>query len=300
MPPSGDRRVAVGPVGARASLVGDERSMDEESPRDQSLPERDEVTLLEEDLLAISNFLFAPNEESNAESWPNARDAIEKMFPDKIWGTFQRPSLFLDESSKPNLYQRELRAKFRKWLEDKNIGEAEYIEHIPDVQFNTLDIWPRRLFDDSYRPDRGWRIQMLGFPAMQLLILGLAHAPQGNQRQDELGAASNLMRDAAIMVLANDSELRFLLDKYHAATSGDWNEGNLIPTTVKSIGSLDISGYEDGPRLKFIRNTSAKRQIASHFALIGMTRQDFESGSGVLHLCNFRDIAAKLGEVDSK
>ena len=102
-----------------------------------------------------------------------------------------------------------------------------------------------------------------------------------------------------VMMLTNDGEIKPLLETYQAATSDDWNEGNLIPASVKFIGSLDISGYADGPRLKFIRNTSAKRQIASYFAVVGMTREDFETGSGVLHLRNFRAIAAKIGEVDA-
>jgi hypothetical protein len=273
--------------------------VDEELPEDQTLPESDEVMLSDGDRLAISTFLFAPDVATSTASWPNAGKAIEKIFPVKTWGTFQRPSLFEKSSSKPNLYRQEMQAPFRNWLQEKGIGESEYIAQIPDVQFNTLDIWPRRLFDEPYKDDRGWRIQMLGFPAMQILVMGLAHAPQGNQSQDMLGAASNLIRDAATVMLTNDGEIKPLLETYQAATSDDWNEGNLIPASVKFIGSLDISGYADGPRLKFIRNTSAKRQIASYFAVVGMTREDFETGSGVLHLRNFRAIAAKIGEVDA-
>lgn len=279
--------VSVGPV--RDESSSDVHHLDES-------PEEATLTTLEVD--ALSNCLLAPEETVSLDAWEVADTAIKRLFPGELWGTFRRSSTFA-AASLSNLFHQEMPRNFKSWLEANGIGEEGYASHIPTVQFNSVDIYLNHLFDTPYNRDTGWRIQLLGFPAVQITVIGLAHAPEGDQNQNRLGQVSALIREAALKILANNAELKPLLESYPSATRDHWDGSSLIPTSVRTIGGLNISAYDGNIRLNMIRNTSAKRQIATYFAITSLTRSDFEAQSNV-QLKNFREIALRLGEVSDR
>ena len=70
---------------------------------------------------------------------------------------------------------------------------------------------------------------------------------------------------------------------------------------VLMIGNLDISSFDEGrgAKLRMIRNTTVKKELATFFAIKGMTAETFISEGPVL-LDTLRRVALDLGRTASR
>ena len=68
-----------------------------------------------------------------------------------------------------------------------------------------------------------------------------------------------------------------------------------MPEPVLSVGTLDIATFDEGrgAKLRMVRNTTVKKEVATYFALKGMTVDSFMA-QGMTELGKLRAIARAL------
>lgn len=243
----------------------------------------------------IRKFLLAPDSGSAASAWPDVEPALHVAFDDATWGVDEVTSEFSIDG-RPNLYRAEMQKPFRDFLDSKGIGEEDYSSVVLPVQYNSVQIWLRKLFTGQRRSNQGWRIRLVGFPSIQIVAVGLASNYQGTQNQNTMGAASAMLRKAALDVLAENADARALLEEFPSASSEHWDGRGLMPSPVLSIGSTDISDFDEaGAQLKFVRNTTVKKEIATFFFIKGLEAHQFEE-EGPEMIAGLQSAAFLLGQ----
>ncbi len=92
-----------------------------------------------------------------------------------------------------------------------------------------------------------------------------------------MGRASGLIRARALEFLTGDAKRA--LEQWPSATAEDWEERGLMSEPILRIGSLDISSFDGGAgaKLRMVRNTTVKKELATFFAIRGMTLNEFEA-----------------------
>lgn len=190
----------------------------------------------------LLGFLLASTLSESEAAWASAEDVVTAAFESPRWGVDRAINPFTPEG-RPNLYRNEIPGDFRTWLEQQGIGEQQYVNFVKEIQYNSIQIWLEKLFPKGQKSNRGWRIRVIGFPSLKTIALGLSGNYQGSQAQNQIGAASAMIRGAALDVLATDFELKSLMTSYPSATSEHWDDSGLMPVPVLSVGDLDISSY---------------------------------------------------------
>lgn len=253
------------------------------------------LQLDEGQLSAVADALLVGAEGEVAEARHWAEVGLRPVFPEAHWGITLESNPF-SEAGKRGLYRNEIPGEFKAWLTQQRISEAEYADAIAAIQFNSISIWATKLFAGRARANRGWRIRLLGFPSLDTIAVGIASHYQGSQSQNELGRASALIRNAAIGQLSTKPDAREAIEAYAAATAEHWDGSGLMPNPIRSVGSLDISGYgHQGAQLRMARNTTAKKDIAAFFCIVGMNKEGFFR-DGATHLSRLHLIASVLAE----
>lgn len=244
------------------------------------------------DLTPVAKFLTARSETAAEAAWVDALPAISEGFPPSVWGYDYTINPY-GPGSHANLYNTEIRSDFRNWLSGRGVSLDDYAAAVGPVQYASVQIFLGSLFKKA-RNNRGWRLRILGFPALNIVACGLASHYQGTQNHNLMGEASARIRSRALEVL--NGETRAALSEWPSATSEHWEERGLMPEPVSHIGGLDISSFEDGggAKLRMIRNTTVKKELATFFAITGMTAEAFLSEGPVL-LDTLRRIALDLG-----
>ena len=242
----------------------------------------------------LLDFLLAPTQSEAESAWSDASQSVTQMFPAPKWG-FDRSINPFTADGRPNLYKNEIPTDFRQWLELQQIDEGGYVQLVREVQYNSIQVWLESLFSQRQRSNKGWRLRIVGYPSLNTIAVGLSGNYQGSQAQNQIGAASALIRGVALDVLSSDTEARSLLESYPSATAAHWDDRGLMESPVTTLSGLDISSY-GGVRLRMARNTTVKKEIATFFAIAGMGVEAFRTDIGS-HLANLRLIAARLGEV---
>jgi len=194
------------------------------------------------------------------------------------------------QDSHRNLYEVESRRDFRDWLQNRGISVDEYAKAVGPVQYVSIQLHLLSLMPRA-RSNRGWRIRIMGFPALGLIVCGLASHYQGTQNQNQMGHASELIRSRALEILTGESKHE--LDKWPAAIAEDWEGRGLMSSPVLYIGDLDISSFDNGKgaMLRMVRNTTVKKELSTFFAIKGVSESDFlQNGSEFLE--SLKNIAA--------
>lgn len=244
-------------------------------------------------LSAIETFLLARDQGAIESSWTDAEHALRNWYPSPAWMISKSENLY-GVGAHRNLFQQEMPRDFRDWLNTQGIDESDYATSVGDVQYVSAQMHLASVMPEN-RSNRGWRVRAIGFPALRLIAVGLASNYQGTQNQNAMGRASARIRDTAMSVL--EESAREQLRALPSATASDWDERGLMGSPVRSIGPIDISGYDDGAgaRLRMIRNTTVKKEIATFFAIKGFAGAEFVQSAGQAFQ-DLRMIANQLGQ----
>ncbi|WP_283604753.1 hypothetical protein [Mycolicibacterium poriferae] len=249
------------------------------------------------DLTPVAKFLTARSETAAEAAWVDALPAISERFSPDAWGYDHTVNPY-GQGAHSNLYNVEGQREFRNWLEGSGVSVADYAEAVGPIQYVSIQIHLLSL-GQRLRNNKGWRVRIMGFPSLRIIACGLGSHYQGTQNHNQMGRASELIRAQALEVLTSES--RQALDGWPSATSDDWEERGLMANPVLMIGNLDISSFDEGrgAKLRMIRNTTVKKELATFFAIKGMTAETFISEGPVL-LDTLRRVALDLGRTASR
>ncbi|MDV7171956.1 hypothetical protein R4144_00805 [Gordonia amicalis] len=252
---------------------------------------------LDWDLAPLVHLLASRSKAAAEAAWVDALPTISEGFPPEIWGCEHSVNPYGPDAH-ANLMKTEIRSDFKAWLNEANVSLDDYTQAVGEVQYVSVQIYLRSLFERALN-NKGWRIRVLGFPALGVIACGLASHYQGTQNQNLMGEASARIRSRALEVLS--ATQRVQLEAWPSAVADDWEERGLMPEPVTHIGNLDISTYDDGngARLRMIRNTTVKKEVSTFFAIKGMDTASF-GDDGPLLLSTLRDIAIELGKPGSQ
>ena len=244
------------------------------------------------DLSSIGEFLMSRSEGLATAAWTQALPAISQRFPPDVWVVNQSVNPY-GPGAHSNLYLVESRQDFRGWLQAQSVSVDDYAAAVGPIQYVSVQLHLNSLMPRA-RANRGWRIRLMGFPPVGVIALGLASHYQGTQNQNEMGAASALIRSRALEVLTGDAKHE--LEDWPAATAEDWERRGLMDSPALSIGDLDISGFDEGrgAMLRMIRNTTVKKELATFFAIKGLSESEFLQG-GAEYVTSLKKIALALG-----
>lgn len=266
----------------------------------------DEVEEFEIDTKAIFEFLMRNDPDFEPDAFA---ETIERYLPRSEWLVTHAPIRYNEAATYENLLNQEMGGDFREFLESRSIGAADYGGILGPIQFNAIRAQLRSVFP-SRNGTTGWKVVLLGFPALQLVVFALGHHYGDTRSQRIVGEASERLRHVALEHVSAESKER--LTDYPAATPADWDDRGLMTKPILSIGGLDISAYDQGAgaKLRHVRNTSAKKEIATFFfrhalpiSELNATKVEDEFGpassEGNYHLALIRRVARELGKVDS-
>ncbi|RZU62232.1 hypothetical protein [Zhihengliuella halotolerans] len=256
----------------------------------------DDAALEEEaqgwNLTAVGAFLSARSETDAETAWIEALPRLSEHFTPDLWGSGTSVNPY-GQGAHSNLYNVECQRDFRDWLQSNGVTPEEYAQAVGPVQYVSFQMHLLSLMDRA-RSNKGWRVRVIGFPSLGVVACGLGSHYQGTQNHNQMGRASQLIRARALEVLTGSS--KSALEAWPSASAEDWEERGLLAEPVLSIGDLNISTYDEGrgAKLRMVRNTTVKKELATFFAIKGMTVNTFLE-EGAEHLDILRSIALELG-----
>ena len=219
---------------------------------------------------------------------------LESVFNPAEWGIEVDVSLYTTDN-KANLWRNELRRPIQRALVAAGVDEAGYGSWLPEIHYVTIGVYRRAVFAE-HKANIGWRVALIGVPAVEVAAIGIASHYQGGQRHNQLGAASNVLYDAAtggIQALA--ASVSFPGRK---VTAHDWDKDGLIRHPVASIKGISIAtaAGTSSLNLKDVRTTTVKKILASYLAIESLsTRAPAHTVTPVLH--SYRQAGAALADV---
>lgn len=218
-------------------------------------------------------------------------DALRGDFADSGWHISLDSNPYADASTYRNLYTAEMGNPFRTWLQSQSVGVDEFSTAIGPTQYNSIRLIPKWVFPEG-KGNAGWRISLLGFPAVQTIAFGFSHHYGDSTSQRLLGQTSSGLRALALEVL--DEDLAAAVQGYRSASAADWDGRGLFKQPQLAVGTLDISSYSEGEgaELRYVRNTTVKKDLACFFLLESADATTFRSdGPGILELLKRAAIA---------
>lgn len=244
------------------------------------------------DLTSVGVFLSARSQIEAEAAWVEALPSLSERFDPDMWGSDMSVNLYGQDAHK-NLYDNESQKAFKNWLETNGVSHEAYAKAVGPVQYVSFQFHLRSLMEKA-RSNKGWRVRVMGFPALGVVACGLGSHYQGTQNHNQMGRASQLIRNRALEVLNGTS--KSALESWLAATSEEWEERGLMTEPVMNIGPIDITTFDEGrgAKLRMVRNTTVKKELATFFAIKGMTVDAFVE-TGAEHLEVLREIATDLG-----
>lgn len=244
------------------------------------------------DLAPVAAYLNSSTASSAHSRWADAETTLRAIFSDSTWGIGGEPNPY-GADAYANILQRESRKDFKDWIANEGVTLERFTQALGEIQYVSIQIFLKRLFPRA-RSNRGWRIRIVGFPALELIAIGLGSHYQGTQNQNAMGVASRHLHQAALEFLPPD--LRVVLAEFPPATPEDWEERGLMGSPITSLGDLDISSFDAGAgaKLRMVRNTTVKKDLSTFFAIKGLTASEFLA-SGEAELRKLQRLAISLG-----
>lgn len=266
--------------------------VDEAAPEDPGVTSDGHPDEQDWDLTPLARFLTSRSQTAADNSWVDALQTISEGFPPPTWGCTKEVNIY-GPGAHSNLYNTEIRSDFKSWLSDHSISFDDYAAAVGTVQYVSVQIYLSSLLTRAVN-NKGWRVKILGFPSLNVIACGLASHYTGTMSHNRMGEASARIRSFALEVL--NGETKAALREWSSATPEHWEERGLMPEPVTHIGNLDISSFDGGggARLRMIRNTTVKKDLATFFAIKGMSAEAFIT-AGPLLLETLRQIALDLG-----
>lgn len=253
---------------------------------------------VEDSAEVLARFLMSSDEEHE----PEIDSAINNFFPPDVWHSRQEQILYSSDAYN-NLLTAEMGKGFRSWLVDRGFTAESYGAELGPVQYSAVRAKLKSVFPDQ-RGNAGWQLVLLGFPSLKTIVFGLSHNYNGETSQNKLGSASALLRKSALSQLSDS--VAEIASQYRSAEQADWDDSGLMKKPVLSIAGIDISTYDNssGAKLRFVRNTTAKKDLACFFFLDSALDSEFNALSatnvaeshGSLKLRELIEIAIELAE----
>lgn len=200
------------------------------------------------------------------------RGSLETLFPNDKWAVGLSVVEWTGENKK-SLWENELQAEQRNWLEEQAGGRTEYALWLGSVHYLSVTVTSRQLFsEDAIRDNAGWRLSYLSLPAPRVFIVGLAHHYQQTPSQKKLADASNFLYDLLSTQLKSEDgpDLSSLGRKVVAA---DWDGTGLTGSNVR-IGNGTWPGRLP---LKMARNTTTKKILSTFITVSSITLDTSDS-----------------------
>lgn len=244
------------------------------------------------DLELIRNFCVGRDVDREVQ-WEPCLQSLSMIFDPDVWVVSRNVNPY-GPGAHTNLFNVECGTAFRAWLTSNGVHAVDYADYVGPTQYVSVQAQLRSL-SESLRGNQGWRLRLMGFPAIGVIALGLGTHYQGTQNHAMMGAAAGRLRDRALEVLGPD--MRTAMDTFPSATHEHWDDrGLMIDEPALAIGDLDVSDFDggDGVKLRMIRNTTVKKELAAFFGITGMSSARFES-DGEERLIQLHDIACALG-----
>ena len=211
--------------------------------------------------MPISDLLTARTTAAAEGAREGALAALEEAFAPASWGLAVSVTPYTPENSQ-NIWANELRGTVRSALEAAGVNAAQYGASLGEIHFVSIAAYWRALFDNDHRSNVGWRVTLLGIPAVQAIAIGIASHYQNAQNHKRLGAASNLLFD-------------FAQQRLEAAMFGrkiaadDWDKVGLIVAPIANAAGVAIPADHHGHGLyiKDVRTTTLKKILASFITI---------------------------------
>jgi len=249
------------------------------------------VSQLGLDVDRVSDFLLARSGEEAKMLQDSMVDSLASQFPQDRWDLIPSIGEYGPDAHQ-NLYMVEGQRDFRDWLQAQDVSIQEYKDAVGPVQYSTVSVQLKSLLPQA-RSNRGWRIRLIGFPSLRTIACGLGSHYQGTQNHNQMGQASALIRSRALAVL---DDQRDALERWPSATPAHWEERGLMDSPVLRIGNIDLSSFDGGggAKLRMVRNTTVKKDLATFFAIRGANEESFTE-RGAEWIRELHDIAVELG-----
>jgi hypothetical protein len=246
----------------------------------------------------VADFLLAEGSVNRVARWGVVEETLRSAFPEDTWGiSWATVDYDPNGSAHQNIYDSETVADYRAWLAATGIDASAYALALGPTQYVSIDLHLLKL-KERLKKNEGWRVRLIGFPAIDLLVVGLASNHNGSQAESRSAKGSARINAAAMRVLS--AVPAGALASYDLPTRDHWSERALMPAPLMRIGNIDLTGYkgpngESGAALRMVRNTTAKKDIATFFAIRGVFRESFDAQQ----VGDLRTIALELGEVEA-
>ncbi len=188
---------------------------------------------------------------------------LAATFPDAQWEIKTDINDYKPENL-ANLWLRNVRSGIKEALLQHSKGESEYRDWIGKTHYVTISISPKTI-GTKRKANEGWRISLIGFPAANTAAIGIASHYQGTMNNNEMAAASGLLRQMASEGLI---EAGMNLNG-RPIDPNDWNELGLIVRPVTEVSEVGIPTEVDDGRLALIniRTTTVKKILSSFISI---------------------------------
>lgn len=191
--------------------------------------------------------------------------AVSEAFPEG-WVTECRQ----DPAGEPkNMFETEISKEFQKYLQQKGLNAYSYAKHVGPVQFNWIECQPPNFADKGRASRKGWRIALGACPPLNFAVAGIRHHHGDDTSQKRLTEVSQNLYQAAEDLLEEET-----LDGFRPIETSDFDGGNLLPSDVTQVGTLDLNDYPHGASITMVRNTTGKKALATFFILTHLELDD--------------------------
>ena len=233
-------------------------------------------------------------------------DSLENYLPAERWTVVKESVKYKDLSSYQNLMSTEMGVPFRDYLTNElHVDVSDYAGILGPVQYNVIRAQLISVFP-HWNGTKGWKLVLMGFPSVGLLVFAIGHHFGDSRSQKEIGIISAGLRQMAVDILP--PTLEGVVSDFPAATPADWDGQGLFSSPPMSIGAMDISSFGGGAgvRLQYVRNTTAKKDISTFFFRASLQESEFDVSredegldiditNGDYYLATVRHLAEMLG-----
>jgi hypothetical protein len=191
-----------------------------------------------------------------------AREELAEVFGDG-WG-FDFDIVEYTEANLKNLWRTEMRRPVVHALEAGGVSREAYGEWLQEVYYVNVAIYLEALFP-VYKKNAGWRVTVLGLPAVDVVAFGIASNYQSGQSHNRLATGCNVL----YRIARDGLEAQGVPLPGREVLRADWDKDGLLPEVISDVAGVDIAEATDGTGLwlQEVRNTTIKKTIASFVSI---------------------------------
>lgn len=241
--------------------------------------------------MSLADLLASRSQDEYERLLPAAQAELSAILGSTGWASDIYCATYTD-ANYDSLWRNELAAQIRSRLESHGKTEDDYRQWLGGMHLVQVAVYWPPLFED-YRRNMGWRILLLGIPAVSALAVGIASHYQQGQNHARLGRVSNLLFDQAERGLAQAGTGSSLPGR--KVNGDDWDHDGLLKEPIASLCGVDVSDVHRGRGLFLsdLRTTTAKKIIASFVSVQKVTDPAGELPGLLRSLCDAGRILAE-------